>query len=246
MIPDHTLWLLELRVEERNDLPAEGTGLEPDAPVRGRTPFSKRVSLHQRRYLPEHLSPRTLGKRIAARARQTDRPQWRESNPAFVRAHERTRRGVSAADHRFTGSTAVAAEGIEPSRRRVWAATVPSTSCGHCIAIWYRWRDLHPRSRFERPESWLLDDTDRTQRNHGQGIGRRRWLLNRCRRENQSPIPRAHLAESVYGSRHAMSCGRSLGSSSLTRQPAASLSPSPEPRYLRTVIVTDNRQPFGP
>lgn len=63
------------------------------------------------------------------------RPQWRESNPAFVRAYERIQRGVSAADRRFTGSTAVAAEGIEPSRRRVWAATVPSTSCGHGIAI---------------------------------------------------------------------------------------------------------------
>ena len=66
-------------------------------------------------------------------------------------------------DRRFTGSTAVAAEGIEPSRRRVWAATVPSTSCGHGIRDRYRRRDLHPRSRFERPESWLLDDTDRTE-----------------------------------------------------------------------------------
>ena len=209
MIPDHTLWLLELRVEERNDPIAEGTGVEPDAPVRGRTPFSKRVSRQPRRYLP--------------RNEQQHRPQWRESNPAFVRAYERTRRGVSARSHRFTGSTAVAAEGIEPSRRRVWAATVPSTSCGHCIAIdrgrWYRWRDLHPRARFERPASWLLDDTDRREKNHGQGFGRRRWLLSLAAFGTSRPY-RALSCESVYGSRHAMSCGRSLGSRHRWRETA--------------------------
>jgi hypothetical protein len=112
VVPDHALSLLsytQIRFEE-------GTGIEPDSP-RGNTPLSRRVSCQSRRYLPED-----------------HRPQWRESNPAFVRAYERIRRAVNAADRRFTGSTAVAAEGIEPSQTRVWAASVPSTSCGHDIA----------------------------------------------------------------------------------------------------------------
>lgn len=74
---------------------------------------------------------------------------------------------VNAADHRFTGSTAVAAERIELSRTRVWAASVPSTSCVVAIERWYPWRELHPRTWLERPESWLLDDTDRKRKDGG-------------------------------------------------------------------------------
>ncbi len=51
------------------------------------------------------------------------------------------------------------------------------------------------------------------------------------------------VALTLAGSGHAMSCSRSL---SLARQPAASLSGSPQRRYLRTVIVTDNRQTYRP
>lgn len=56
--------------------------------------------------------------------------QWRESNPAFVRAVARIQGAVSAKDRRLTGGTAVAVVGIEPTRARVWAAAVPCTDCG--------------------------------------------------------------------------------------------------------------------
>lgn len=97
MIPDHTLWLLELRVEERNDLSVEGTGVEPDSLV-GNTPLSRRVSRHaatlpsknfigrsggsrtQRSFARTNGSSAELARRIIA-SPEALRSQLRELNP---------------------------------------------------------------------------------------------------------------------------------------------------------------------
>ena len=111
------------------------------------------------------------------------RSQWRELNPAFVRADERTPRGVSAPDRCFTGSTAENGEthGRHPRALRSQPRESHPRGRGYgprrCLARAAKptveqdpWRELHPRRRFERPESLLLEDTDRIN-NEGSGSG---------------------------------------------------------------------------
>ena len=43
-------------------------------------------------------------------------------------------------------------------------------SLRRCDRPWYPWRELHPRTWLERPESWLLDDTDMKRNAEGGGV----------------------------------------------------------------------------
>ena len=68
--------------------------------------------------------------------------------------------------------TAVAIDGIEPSRADIGLRV---QSCGRCASTdcvgesyedWYPWRDLHPRRRLEKPLDSLLSDTDVNGKGH--------------------------------------------------------------------------------
>ena len=179
-------------------------------------------------------------------------PQWRESNPAFVRANERTDGAVNAIDRRFTGSTAVAARRIELLQTRVWAASVPSTSCGRkrrgirggnctrvagsrnrCTSCCTTRTDARKAAESNRipcgtirlaPGARATASSPSTTRKRRTRIGVEDGAATPFpARKNQSFLPGVAAEQWTRNELWPKRCSRLLG-----REPAASLAPSPE------------------